>query len=82
MPMLLQAPEFDDGGLIPSRYTCDGENVSPELQWLFPPKGTKSFALIVSDPDAPRKWRLCVALSLVFRLRGGVCVDGVAASVF
>lgn len=39
---------------IPSKYTCDGENVSPPLSITDAPEDTKSFALIVDDPDAPR----------------------------
>lgn len=41
------------GGLIPSKFTCDGADVSPALSWTDPPKDTASFALIVDDPDAP-----------------------------
>ncbi len=44
---------FENGGSIPARYTCDGENVSPELLWSQPPAGTECFALISDDPDAP-----------------------------
>jgi Raf kinase inhibitor-like YbhB/YbcL family protein len=44
---------FAAGGSIPARFTCDGEDVSPPLVWGEPPSGTKSFALIVDDPDAP-----------------------------
>jgi Raf kinase inhibitor-like YbhB/YbcL family protein len=44
---------FVEGKEIPKRFTCDGENVSPVLAWPFAPKGTKAFALIVDDPDAP-----------------------------
>ena len=41
-----------DGGVLPSRFTCDGKNVSPVLNWSAEPEGTQSFALIVDDPDA------------------------------
>ncbi len=41
------------GGKIPSQYTCDGADSSPQLSWPAPPANTKSFALIMTDPDAP-----------------------------
>jgi len=44
---------FLDGQAIPDRYTCDGENSSPPVQWRGAPKSTKSFALVCDDPDAP-----------------------------
>ncbi len=49
----LTSTAFADGDKIPARYTCDGENVSPPLAWGEPPPQTRSFALIVDDPDAP-----------------------------
>jgi Raf kinase inhibitor-like YbhB/YbcL family protein len=52
--MQLTSTEFREGGEIPSRFTSDGENVSPELSWKDAPHETKSFALIMHDPDAPR----------------------------
>jgi len=53
MDFKLFSPVFNDGEFIPSEYTCDGVNISPPLRWANPPEGTKSFALIVDDPDAP-----------------------------
>ncbi|HCE16716.1 MAG TPA: YbhB/YbcL family Raf kinase inhibitor-like protein [Anaerolinea thermolimosa] len=49
----LSSPAFQAGQPIPPRYTCDGEDSSPPLQWGDPPEGTRSFALIMDDPDAP-----------------------------
>jgi len=53
MPFTIASPAFTQNGKIPSRYTCDGENLSPALAWSCVPEGTKSLALIVADPDAP-----------------------------
>ena len=44
---------FRDEGEIPTKHTCEGEDVSPALQWSCVPEGTQSLALIVDDPDAP-----------------------------
>jgi Raf kinase inhibitor-like YbhB/YbcL family protein len=41
------------GGRIPAAYTCDGANTSPGLTWTAPPSATRTFALVVTDPDAP-----------------------------
>ena len=49
----LSSTAFAPGGAIPTRYTCDDANVSPPLAWSGAPPGTKSYALIVDDPDAP-----------------------------
>jgi len=49
----LRSTAFHDGGAIPGRFTCDGDDLSPPLAWSGPPEGTASFALIVDDPDAP-----------------------------
>ncbi|HEX4822787.1 MAG TPA: YbhB/YbcL family Raf kinase inhibitor-like protein [Candidatus Polarisedimenticolaceae bacterium] len=51
--MTLTSPAFQENGSIPSRHTCDGDDVSPALQWGGVPAGTKSLALVVADPDAP-----------------------------
>lgn len=53
MAFELRSPAFQDGGLIPRTFTCDGEDVSPRLEWRDPPAGVQSFALIMDDPDAP-----------------------------
>jgi hypothetical protein len=50
--MKLTSTSFQ-GSQIPARYTCDGAGDSPQLAWSAPPAGTASFALIVTDPDAP-----------------------------
>lgn len=44
---------FENGKTIPSKYTCDGPDISPSLSWNDIPNNTKSFVLIVDDPDAP-----------------------------
>jgi Raf kinase inhibitor-like YbhB/YbcL family protein len=51
--MILTCPSFEPAELIPSVYTCDGKDLSPPLRWTEAPAGTKSFALISDDPDAP-----------------------------
>lgn len=53
MTITITSSAFKEGGMIPAKYTCDGQNISPPLQWAGAPKGTKSFALISDDPDAP-----------------------------
>jgi hypothetical protein len=53
MALTLTSAAFSHQGEIPKRYTCEGEDVSPPLLWSNPPEGTRSFALIVDDPDAP-----------------------------
>jgi len=55
MALAISSTAFSNGGMIPSRYTCDGANISPPLQWSGLPAGTKTVALIVDDPDAPAK---------------------------
>jgi len=51
--MEIKSSVFDEGGMIPKRYTCDDADISPHLSWTGAPEGTKSFALISDDPDAP-----------------------------
>jgi Raf kinase inhibitor-like YbhB/YbcL family protein len=54
--MRLTSKDFVDNGNIPSEFTCDGRNISPQLSWEDVPEGTKSFALSVTDPDAVGGW--------------------------
>jgi Raf kinase inhibitor-like YbhB/YbcL family protein len=53
MAMTLNSPVFKQNGQIPSKYTCEGEDVSPPLAWEGVPDGAKSLVLIIDDPDAP-----------------------------
>jgi len=50
----LSSPAFQENTEIPGKYTCKGENINPALNITGIPKGTKTLALIVDDPDAPR----------------------------
>lgn len=51
--MQLISPSFKNGAILPISYTCDGKNINPPLQWQNAPEGTKSFVLLMEDPDAP-----------------------------
>ncbi len=56
-PIAITSPAFEPGGAIPKQYTCEGDDISPPLEWADPPAGTQSLALIMDDPDAPmRTW--------------------------
>ena len=57
MAFRLTTDAFAESALIPKRFTCDGLDISPALAWSGEPVGTRSFALIMDDPDAPlRRW--------------------------
>lgn len=51
--MKLLSNAFEHNGFIPEKYTCQGEDINPSLQWDNVPEGTRSFALSCKDPDAP-----------------------------
>jgi len=51
--LALNTSAFENGGDIPRKFTCDGEDASPEISWAGAPDGTETYALIVDDPDAP-----------------------------
>src|SRR5690349_39945 len=74
--LTLSSPAFEQGGRIPSRYTCEGKDVSPPLAWSDGPPGTKAFALIADDPDAPdpkhpkTRWAHWLLFDLPASMRG------------
>jgi Raf kinase inhibitor-like YbhB/YbcL family protein len=53
MTITVESSAFQEGGMIPSKYTCDGQDISPPLAWTGVPETAKSIALIADDPDAP-----------------------------
>src|SRR5262250_498274 len=53
MPIRVSSPAFMDGARIPRKYTCDGDNVAPPIEWSGMPDGARSVAIVCDDPDAP-----------------------------
>ncbi|MDD2655789.1 MAG: YbhB/YbcL family Raf kinase inhibitor-like protein [Candidatus ainarchaeum sp.] len=51
--MKLESPAFANGGVLPEKYGCNGEGISPPLEISGAPNGTKAFALVLDDPDSP-----------------------------
>lgn len=79
MSLTISSTSFSNGGDIAKKYTCDAADVSPQLAWTDPPAGTKTFALLVDDPDAPvGNWNHWTMWNLPASLRGlpeGVAKD-------
>lgn len=77
--MWLRSSAFENGAVIPRRYTCEGEDVSPPLTWGDAPAGTRSFALLCDDPDAPagtwRHWAVYDIPASTTALREGIGPD-------
>jgi hypothetical protein len=69
MAMTLNSPAFQQNGHIPSKYTCEGEDVSPPLAWEGVSNGTKSLVLIIDDPDAPDPKAPKIGLGTLGRLQ-------------
>lgn len=55
--MKLKSPKFEEGGIIPSLYTCEGKQVNPPLEITGVPPGAKSLVLLMEDPDVPKSLR-------------------------
>ena len=75
MSLHLYSEVFAQNEHIPPKYTCDGDDVSPPLEWAGAPEGTQSYALICDDPDAPggtfAHWAVCAIPAEVTFLPGG-----------
>ncbi|MBI1894761.1 MAG: YbhB/YbcL family Raf kinase inhibitor-like protein [Candidatus Rokubacteria bacterium] len=85
MAFELQSPAFASGGDIPVKHTCDGPDLSPPLRWGDPPANTKSFALVVDDPDAPAgtwvHWVLYSITPTIRELPEGVATRDAVAGI-
>ncbi len=51
--LIITSPAFPEGGVIPLKFSCKGENINPKLEIKSLPADTKSLAIVVEDPDAP-----------------------------
>lgn len=76
----LRTGSFTPGGFIPKQFTCDGADRSPAISWTNPPVGTRSFAIIEDDPDAPSRtfvhWVVYDLSAALRELPEGVSGDG------
>ena len=82
----LTSDAFEDGQAIPRQYTCDGADQTPALSWDEPPPGTRSFALVIDDPDAPngtfRHWGVYDIPATARSIGGGSKAGSEAANDF
>jgi Raf kinase inhibitor-like YbhB/YbcL family protein len=82
----LSSDAFQNGGPIPTQFTCDGADQTPSLHWGEPPAGTKSFALVIDDPDAPggtfRHWGVFDIPASARSIGGGARVGTAVANDF
>jgi len=82
----LSSDAFQNGGPIPTQFTCDGADQTPSLHWGEPPAGTKSFALVIDDPDAPggtfRHWGVFDIPASARSIGGGARVGAAVANDF
>jgi Raf kinase inhibitor-like YbhB/YbcL family protein len=78
MPFTLTSTAFKEGGAIPRQFSCDGDNISPDLNWEGVPDDAASLALIVDDPDA-RGFVHWVVFDMTASQSGGL-PEGVGAS--
>jgi Raf kinase inhibitor-like YbhB/YbcL family protein len=54
MAFAIKSPAFGEGATVPTQFTCDGNDAPPPIKVSDPPRGTRSFAVIMEDPDAPK----------------------------
>jgi Raf kinase inhibitor-like YbhB/YbcL family protein len=69
-PLPMSSASFSNGGSIPQQFTCDGADLSPQLEWHSAPPGTKSLAIVMDDPDAPMLFTHWLVYNLAPGVRG------------
>jgi Raf kinase inhibitor-like YbhB/YbcL family protein len=80
--MQIRSLAFSDGAAIPRRYTCEGQDVSPPLEWSGLPAATRSLVLLCDDPDAPAgTWHHWAAYDIPRDVTGLAEADGRADSI-
>jgi Raf kinase inhibitor-like YbhB/YbcL family protein len=84
MAFTILSPAFGNGDFIPKRHTCDGQELSPAVDWSGEPEGTQSFALVMDDPDAPagtwNHWLLWDVAAHVHSVREGFTPGAIGTS--